>query len=91
VRNVYSNEGCFNMNMWMYSVVEAWAWQKQGRELVDRSASPWDSELRRPSHQDKRKALQREVLQGEIQEALSGRPTKQKMRQLAERLLELAA
>jgi hypothetical protein len=40
---------------------------------VDRSASPWDSEPRRPSHQDKRKALQREVLQGEIQEALSGR------------------
>jgi len=91
VRNVYSNEGCFNMNLWMYSVVEAWAWQKQEAELVDRSASPWDSEPRRPSHQDKRKALQREVLQGEIREALSGRPTKQKMRQLAERLLELAA
>jgi len=89
VRNVYSNEGCFNMNLWMYSLVEAWAWQKKEEELVDRSASPWDSEPRRPSHQDKRKALQREVLQGEIQEALSGRPTKQKMRQLAERLLEL--
>lgn len=91
VRNVYSNEGCFNMNLWMYSVVEAWAWQKKEEELVDRSASPWDSEPRRPSHEDKRKALQREVLQGEIQEALSGRPTKRKMRQLAERLLELAA
>ncbi|MGH7174293.1 MAG: IS701 family transposase, partial [Gemmataceae bacterium] len=75
----------------MYSVVEAWAWQKQEEELVDRSASPWDSETRRPSHQDKRKALQREVLQGEIREALSGRPTKQKMRQLADRLLDLAA
>ena len=87
VRNVYSNEGCFNLNLWMYSVVEAWAWQKKEEELVDRSASPWDSEPRRPSHRDKRKALQREVLQGEIQEALSGRPTKQKMRQLAERLL----
>jgi hypothetical protein len=91
VRNVYSNEGCFNMNLWMYSVVEAWAWQKKEEELVDRSASPWDSEPRRPSHQDKCKALQREVLQGEIQKALSGRPTKQKMRQLADRLLELAA
>jgi hypothetical protein len=72
-------------------VVEAWAWQKQEEDLVDRSASPWDREPRRPSHRDKRKALQREVLQGEIQEALFGRPTKQKMRQLAERLLELAA
>jgi hypothetical protein len=75
----------------MYSVVEVWAWQKREAELVDRSASPWDNEPRRPSHQDKRKALQREVLQGEIQEALSGRPTKQKMRQLADRLLDLAA
>ena len=91
VRNLFSNEGCFNMNLWMYSVVEAWAWQKEEEALVDRSASPWDSEARRPSHQDKRKALQREVLQGEIQEALSGRPTKQKMRQLAQRLLKLAA
>jgi hypothetical protein len=79
------------MNLWVYSVVEAWAWQKTEEELVDRRASPWDSEPRRPSHQDKRKALQREVLQGEIQEALCGQPTKQKMCQLAERLLELAA
>ena len=41
-------------------------------ELVDRSASPWDDGPRRPSHADKRKALQREVLRGEIEEALSG-------------------
>jgi len=39
---------------------------------VDRSASPWDSEPRRPSHADKRKALQREILQAEIQAVLSG-------------------
>jgi hypothetical protein len=41
-------------------------------ELVNRSASLWDDEPRRPSHADKRKALQREVLRGEIGEALSG-------------------
>jgi hypothetical protein len=91
VRNVYSNEGCFNLNLWMYSLVETWAWEQQEEALVDRAASPWDSEPRRPSHQDKRKALQREVLQAEIEEALSGRPTKERMRQLAERLLDLAA
>ena len=70
--------------------MEAWAWDKPEEELVDRSASPWDSEPRRPSHADKRKALQREVLRGEIEEALSGRPTKQEIRALAERLLDLA-
>ena len=32
-------------------------------EVVDRSRCPWDSEPRRPSHQDKRRALQRQVLQ----------------------------
>jgi hypothetical protein len=91
VRNVYSNEGCFNLNLWMYSLVETWAWEQEEEALVDRAASPWDSEPRRPSHQDKRKALQREVLQAEIEEALSGRPTKERIRQLAERLLDLAA
>jgi hypothetical protein len=91
VRNVYSNEGCFNLNLWMYSLVEIWAWNQEEQVLVDRAASPWDSEPRRPSHQDKRKALQREVLQAEIEEALSGRPTKERIRQLAERLLDLAA
>jgi len=91
VRNVYSNEGCFNLNLWMYSPVEAWAWQRPEEELVDRSASPWDSEPRRPSHADKRKALQREVLQGEIEAAPAGRPSKEKIRALAQRLLDLAA
>jgi hypothetical protein len=91
VRNVHSNEGCFNLNLWMVSVVEAWAWDKPEEELVDRSASPWDNQPRRPSHQDKRKALQRELLRAEIREALSGRPTKQRIRALAERLLDLAA
>jgi len=91
VRDIHSNEGCFNLNLWMYSLVEAWAWDKPDGEVCDRSACPWDSEPRRPSHADKRKALQREVLQGEIQAALSGRPSKQKMRELAQRLLDLAA
>jgi DDE superfamily endonuclease len=91
VRNVYSNEACFNMNLWMYTLVEAWAWDKPEEDVVDRSASPWDCEPRRASHADKRKALQREVLQAEINDALSGRPTKQRMRELAQRLLDLAA
>jgi hypothetical protein len=90
VRNVHSSEGCFNLNLWMYSLVEAWAWDKPEEELVDRSDSPWDSEPRRPSHSDKRKALQKEVLRSEIEAALSGRPTKQEIRALVDRLLGMA-
>ena len=91
VRNVFCNEGCFNLNLWMVSLVEAWAWDKEEEELVDRSASPWDSEPRRPSHADKRKALQQQVLHRVIDEALSGRPNKGEMRELAQRLLQMAA
>ena len=89
VRNIHANEGCFNLNLWMYSLVEVWAWEQTEEGLADRSACPWDSEPRRPSHNDKRKALQREVLQREIQAALCGRPSKGRMRALAERLVAL--
>jgi hypothetical protein len=91
VRNVHSNEACFNLNLWMYSLVEAWAWDRPEEDLVDRSASPWDRGPRRPSHADRRKALQREVLQGEIEEALVGRPSKAKIRALVQHLLDRAA
>ena len=91
VRNIHSSEGCFNLNLWMYSLVEAWAWDKPEAELVDRGDSPWDNEPRRPSHADRRKALQRQVLQEEIETLLSGQPTKEDFRALAEHLVELAA
>ncbi len=91
VRNLDSNVGCFNINLWMYSVVEAWAWDKEEADLVDRSASPWDCEPRRPSHADKRKALQREILQAEIEAVLSRELTREDVQTLAQRLLELAA
>jgi hypothetical protein len=91
VRNLNSNIGCFNLNLWMYSVVEAWAWTKEDEELVDRSASPWDCKPRRPSHADKRKALQREILRAEIEAVLSNRPNQGEIRALVESLLEMAA
>jgi hypothetical protein len=91
VRNVHASVGAFNLNVWMYSLVQAWAWSKPAAELVDRVASPWDEGERRPSHADKRKALQREMLRQEIQADLCGRPNKQRFWELAERLLQLAA
>jgi hypothetical protein len=91
VRNVDSSEGCFNVNLWLYNAVGRWAWGEDEEQLVDRTASPWDSQPRRPSHADRRKALVREIALREINEALRGRPTKAKIRELAERLLALAA
>ena len=90
VTNLHSNEGCFNLNLWMDSLVEAWAWDQTEEQLVDRSASPWDREPRRPSHADKRKALQREVLEQEILAALGEWPNRERIQALAQRLLGLA-
>ena len=91
LRNVHANVGAFNLNAWLHTVVEAWAWQRSAEELVDRRNSPWDDPTRRPSHADKRKALQREVLRQEIEAVLSGPPDPQRFRELAEKLLDLAA
>ncbi len=91
VRNVYANVGAFNLCCWMYSTVEAWAWDQPEAAVVDRSACPWDDPTRRASHADKRKALQRQVLRAEIDAALSGPPDPGRIRELAEQLLALAA
>jgi hypothetical protein len=91
VRNVYANIGAFTVNLVLYSVVEAWAWACAEETLVDRSRCPWDSAARRPSHADKRKAVQSEILAKEIQAALGQRTKREQFQELARRLLHLAA
>lgn len=91
VRNVYASIGAFMVNLVLFSVVEAWAWARRAEELVDRSRSPWDTEDRRPSHADKRKAMHGEILRREIQAAVGQRTKQKKFQELAMRLLHLAA
>jgi DDE superfamily endonuclease len=91
VRNVYANIGACAVNLVLYSVAEAWAWACEEGELVDRSASPWDAGPRRPSHADRRKALQREILRAEIQATLGERAEAEEFHDLANRLLDMAA
>jgi hypothetical protein len=91
VRNVHASIGAFALNLTLYAVVEAWAWSRADPDLVDRSRSPWDTEDRRPSHADKRKALQREILRQEIQAAVRGRAQFKEFHDLTTRLLDLAA
>jgi hypothetical protein len=90
VRNLVANIGCMHLNCWMQTMVEVWAWDKDEETLVDRSQSPWDNQARRPSHKDKRKALQRQILREEIDAVLANHPTPQQIRELSERLLALA-
>ncbi len=91
LRNVHANVGAYHLNLWAYTLVELWAWDRAEDELVDRTASPWDAEWRRPSHADRRKALLRESLRAEIQAAASGPNQTAQLKALAERLLLLAA
>jgi hypothetical protein len=89
VRNVYASIGAFTVNLVLCSVVEAWAWRRGEDELVSRP--PWDEEERRPSHADKRKAVQGEILREEIQAALGQRTKRKEFQAVAMRLLNLAA
>ena len=91
VRFIWANVGCFHVCMWTYTMTEAWAWSCPSEELVDRSASPWDTPLRRPSHADKRRAWRRELLGEEIRQVLRPGVTEDEIQAVAERLLNLAA
>jgi hypothetical protein len=91
VRFLWANVGAFHLCLWTFTLTEAWAWGRPAEELVDRSGSPWDSPLRRPSHADKRRAWRRALLGEEIRAALSGGMTEAEIQATAERLLNLAA
>lgn len=91
VRFVWANVGAFHMCLWTFTMTEAWAWAQAEQELVDRSASPWDSPSRRPSHADKRRAWRRQLLGEEIQAVLHPGVTEAEIQAAVDRLLSLAA
>ena len=91
VRCLWANIGAFHICLWTFTMTEAWAWFRKADELVDRSNSPWDSPLRRPSHADKRRAWRRALLGEEIRAALRPGVTEAEIQATAERLLSLAA
>src|SRR4051812_43282020 len=91
VRFIWANIGAFHVCLWTFTMTEAWAWNRPAAELVNRSDSPWDSALRRPSHADKRRAWRRELLGEEIRAVLRPGVTEEEIQATAERLLGLAA
>ena len=91
VRFMWANVGAFHVCLWTFTMTEAWAWSRATEELVDRSASPWDTPSRRPSHADKRRAWRRELLGEELRAVLRPGATEAEIQAAAERLLSLAA
>jgi hypothetical protein len=91
VRVIWTNIACFNVNLWVQTLVECWAWHKPAEEIRDRQDSPWDDPDRRPSHADRRKALRRTALQNQYSTLAPTHRKSSKIRTLYDLLLRLAA
>jgi hypothetical protein len=91
VRNVWSNIGCWNLNQWMYTLVELCSWDEDKSELTDRSDRPWDNVDRRPSHADRRRRIAREMLRKSFPATQLPPPEAEKFRAHAEALYTLCA
>lgn len=91
VRNIWNNLAVYNLNLWMHTLLELWAWNRRSGRLVDRSESPWDDPDRRPSHADRRKALRAQILRNELLTATAGWTLPQKIIRLTKNLMALAA
>lgn len=90
VRNLWANIAAWHLNLWLHTLVELWAWDRPAAELVHRDDSPWDDAARRPSHADRRKALQAACLANEFSRARPHAPLPRKIRTLLQRLLRIA-
>ena len=90
VRNLWSNIGCWHLSLWLFTLTELWAWPLKAKQLTQRDDSPWDTADRRPSHADKRKALQTQCLLNELSSHAAATPLPRKIRNLLQRLLRLA-
>lgn len=91
VRNIWTNLAVYNLNLWMHTLVELWAWNQTGEQLVDRSDSPWDDPERRPSHANRRKALRQQIMRNELSTITKSWSLPRKIIQLAQSLMALAA
>ena len=91
VRNIWTNVAVYNLNLWMHTLVELWAWNQEHEQLCDRSDSPWDDAERRPSHANRRKALRQRIMQNELSTLKAAWWLPRKFIDLAERLMALAA
>ena len=90
VRNLWTNIGVWHLNLWLFTLTELWAWNQTARQLTHRTDSPWDTPDRRPSHADRRKALQTQCLLNELLHASPNATLTKKIRTLLQRLLRLA-
>jgi hypothetical protein len=89
LRYFWANVAAFHLNLWLFTLIELWAWARPQSELCDRSQSPWDDPDRRPSHADRRNALRRSCLQLQFRAAQVRHRLSRKFRTLLTGLLQM--
>lgn len=90
LRRVWANVGAFHLGMWVHTLTELWAWKRSAGELSDRRESPWDDASRRPSHAERRRALQRAMWHEEYRRLGVSGPLGEKILPLLDRITRLA-
>jgi len=91
LRHYWANIAAYHLNLWLHCLIELWAWGRSHSQLCDRRDRPWDDAKRRPSHADRRNALQRQCIETEIQAGGGRRGLAPQFRRLVGRLLKLVA
>jgi hypothetical protein len=91
LRRVWSNVGALNLSLWVHTLIEVWAWGRPESSLSDRSDRLWDDASRRPSHADRRRGLQRAMMDEEYQRLDVPEPWSEKIRQLLNGVVRLVA
>jgi hypothetical protein len=90
-RRLGSNVGALHLSLWVPTLIAVGAWGRPGESLSDRSDRPWDDADRRPSHADRRRAVQRTMLEEEFQRVSVPGPWLQKIRHLLDGVVRLVA
>ena len=91
LRDIWANVGAFHVSAWVHTLTELWAWDQPREMICDRSASPWDDPGRRPSHADRRQALQRLCLGQEFLQLTEGMALTPEIQQFVGRVINHAA
>jgi hypothetical protein len=91
LRDVWANVGAFHVCAWSHTLVELWAWAQPREAICDRSDAPWDDADRRPSHGDRRKALQRYCLGQEFRRLAAGQPLAPEIQEFVGRVIRHVA
>jgi len=87
VRNVWCNVACWNLCLWLHTMVELWSWRRSGTTLKQRDDRPRDDPTHRPNHADRLKTLKKHTLC----ETFSALPRRQRAARKIQRLFQALA